>query len=211
MISAQFRIQLPEYMWVSELSRQFPTAEFRLLSGYRLDQHALELGEVIAESRDRAVEAMRSHHAIRSYELLESEPGRALAKYETTQTDLYDFAEQSALTIEFPVEVRNGWYRFDLTGTREELDELEGVLEGSPLSYELESLVSRTETESLLTDRQREVLSTAVRMGYYSVPRECTLADVAQALDVDKSSVSTTLRRGEAKLVKSALLGPGPE
>ncbi|PSP36414.1 bacterio-opsin activator [Halobacteriales archaeon QH_10_70_21] len=211
MISAQFRIQLPEYMWVSELSRQFPTAEFRLLSGYRLDQHALELGEIVVESRDRAVEAMRSHRAIRSYELLESEPGQALAKYETTQTDLYDFAEQSALTIEFPVEVRNGWYRFDLTGTREELDELEAVLEGSPLSYELESLVSRTETESLLTDRQREVLATAVRMGYYSVPRECTLADVAESLDVDESSVSTTLRRGEAKLVKSSLLGPGAE
>ena len=71
--------------------------------------------------------------------------------------------------------------------------------------------MSRTETESLLTDRQREVLATAVRMGYYSVPRECTLADVAKSLDVDKSSVSTTLRRGEAKLVKSSLLGPGAE
>jgi len=210
-ITAQFRIQLPEHMWVSELSRRFPTAEFRLLSGHRLDEHALELGEVLAESLDRAVDAMRSHHAIRSYELLESEPSRALAKYETTQTDLYDFAELSSLTIEFPVEVRNGWYRFDLTGTREELDDLQAVLDRSPLSYELESLVSRTETDSLLTDRQREVLSTAVRMGYYSVPRECTLAEVADALAVDKSSVSTTLRRGEAKLVKSALLGPGPE
>ena len=71
--------------------------------------------------------------------------------------------------------------------------------------------MSRTETESLLMDRQREVLATAVRIGYYSVPRECTLADVAEFLDVDKSSVSTTLRRGEAKLVKSSLLGPGAE
>jgi predicted DNA binding protein len=208
MISAGFRIQLPEHLWVSELSREFPAGEFRLLSGYKLDDHALELGEVVADSAGEAVAAMRSHPAIRSYELLESEPGRALGKYETTQTDLYEFAEHSTLAIEFPVVVRNGWYSFDLTGTREELDDLRSALEASPLSYELESLVSRTETDSLLTERQREVLETAVREGYYAVPRECTLTDLADALGVDKSSVSTTLRRGEAKLVRSALVGP---
>jgi len=208
MISAQFRIQLPEHLWVSELSRQFPAAEFRLLSGYRMDGRALELGEIVAESPGRAVEAMPTHPAIASYELLESEPGRALAKYETTQTDLYEFAEMSALTIEFPVDVRNGWYGFDLTGTRDELEELRAVLDASPLSYELESLVTRAETDSLLTDRQREVLEAAVREGYFSVPRECTLVELADSLGVDKSTVSTTLRRGEARLVKWFLSGP---
>jgi predicted DNA binding protein len=207
-ISAQFRIQLPEYLWVSELSREFPTAEFNLLSGYRLGDHALELGEVVADPLEPAIEAMRTHPKITAHELLESEPGRALTKYETTQTDLYEFAELSGLTIEFPVDVRNGWYLFDLTGTREELDELQAVLEASPLRYELESLVTRARTDSLLTDRQREVLEAAVREGYFSVPRECTLAELAASIDVDKSTASTVLRRGEARLVKSYLSGP---
>lgn len=208
-ISAQFRIQLPEYLWVSELSREFPGAEFNLLSGYRLDDHALELGEVVAEPIQPALEAMRTHPEITSHELLESEPGRALTKYETTQTDLYEFAELSELTIEFPVDVKNGWYWFDLTGTRAELDELQAVLEASPLRYELESLVTSAETDSLLTDRQREVLDAAVREGYFAVPRECTLAELADSLDVDKSTASTVLRRGEARLVKWFLSGPG--
>ena len=208
MINAQFRIRLPEHLWVAELSRRFPEAEFDLLSGFRVDGYAVELGEVVAETPDEIVDAMENHPAIRSHRVLESEPGRALTKYETPQTDLYEFAEASALPIEFPVEAANGWYRFDLTGTREELDELRETLEASPRPYELESLVTRTEPESLVTDRQREVLEAAVREGYFAVPRECTLAELSDALGVDKSTVSEVLRRAEGRLVKWFLAGP---
>jgi len=208
MISAQFRIELPDHLWVSELSREFPRSAFTLLSGYKMGESAAELGEIVTDSPDAVVEAMRSHPGIIAHELLESESDRVLTKYETTQTALYEFAELSGLPIEFPVTVRRGWYSFDLTGTRDELDELQAVLEASPLAYELESLVTRTDTDSLLTDRQREVLEAAVREGYFSVPRDCTLAELADSLGVDKSTVSTTLRRGEARLVKWFLAGP---
>ena len=208
MISARFRIELPPSLWVAELSREFPKTTFRLLSGYRTDDRALELGEAVGESALAAAEAIRDHPAVMSYELLESESGRSLSKYETTQTDLYEFVETAGLTIEFPVDVERGWYRFDLTGTRAELDELQEVLDCAPLSYELESLVGRTDPDTLLTDRQREVLDAAVREGYLTVPRECTLAELAATLDIDKSTASTVLRRGQARLAEWFLAGP---
>ena len=208
MISARFRIELPPSLWVAELSREFPQTTFRLLSGYRTGDRALELGEAVGPSATAAAEAIRDHPAIVRYERLESESGRSLSKYETTQTDLYEFVEMAGLTIEFPVDVERGWYRFDLTGTRAELDELQTVLDGSPFSYELDSLVSRTDPESLLTDRQREVLDAAVREGYLTVPRECTLAELAATLDIDKSTASTVLRRGQARLTEWFLAGP---
>lgn len=208
MISAQFQIQLPEHFWIAEISRDFPRATFRLLSGYRLDDTALELGENLTDKPEETVEAMRNHPAIESYELLESDDRRALGKYETTDTDLYEFADLSALVIEFPIDVQDGWFEFDLTGTREELDRLQELLDGSPFSYELLSLVRTTETEGLLTDRQRELLKAAVREGYFEVPRESSLADLAEELEIDKSTASTVLRRGEARLVKSFLTGP---
>jgi predicted DNA binding protein len=208
MISARFRIKLPDKLWVSEVSRQFPEAEFKLLSGFQLEDRAIELGEIVTDTPADVVAAMRSHHAIVSYELLESDAERVLGKYETTQTDLYEFAEISTQPIEFPVTVRRGWFTFDLTGTQQELDEFRTVLDASPLSYELESLVSRTDTNSLVTERQREVLEVAVRMGYFAVPRECTLAELADKLDVDKSTASTVLRRAEQRLVTWFLSGP---
>ena len=208
MISAQFRIQLPDHLWVSELSRQFPQSEFKLLSGFRLADRAVELGEVVTDTPTDVVGAIRSHSAIHSYELLESDSERVLGRYETTQTDLYEFAERSTRTIEFPVTVRRGWYTFDLTGTQDDLDELRAVLDHSPLSYELDSLVSRTEGDPLLTERQREVIEAATRMGYFAVPRECTLAELADSLDVDKSTASTVLRRGQQRIVEWFLSGP---
>jgi DNA-binding MarR family transcriptional regulator len=208
MISASFRIQLPDHLWVAELSTEFPRSTFSLLSGYRAGETALELGEVLTETPGEAAEAMRAHPSMVEFEVLESESERVLTKYETTDTDLYAFVEASSLTIEFPVDVTNGWYEFDLTGTREELNRLQEYLDGLPLSYELLSLVRTTGAEGLLTDRQREVLEAGLRRGYFEVPRGCTLAELAEQLDIDKSTASTVLRRGESQLLRWYLTGP---
>jgi hypothetical protein len=208
MISAQFRIELPDWLWVAELSREFPDATFRLLSGVWTDERALELGEVVTDSPATVLDAFHDHAAIVEFETLERTDRRLLGKYTTTDTALYEFAEMASLTVEFPVDVRRGWYEFDLTGTREELDRLETVLDSSGLSYELLSLVGHEENDDLLTDRQREVLAAAVQQGYFEVPRSCTLAEVADGLGIDKSTASTVLRRGQGRLVRQYLTGP---
>ncbi|WP_396610672.1 helix-turn-helix domain-containing protein [Haloferax sp. S1W] len=56
---------------------------------------------------------------------------------------------------------------------------------------------------SALTDRQREVLDTAVRAGYYEVPREATHRDIAAELSVAPGTVSEHLQRIESNLVSS--------
>lgn len=205
MIHATFRIQLPADLWVTELSERYPRATFRLLSGYRADQTALELGEVITDTPETVVDAMRAHSSITKYELLESDDRRALGKYESHDTALYDFVEQSSLTIEFPLGVTDGWYEFDLTGTRDELNRLQDVLDSSPLSYELRFLVHTTDTEGLVTRRQREVLAAAIRNGYLEVPRDCTLAALADELDIDPSTASTIYRRGTRNVLRQYL------
>jgi len=189
MISARFRIELPEGIWVGELSREYPQATFRLLSGYKIEDRAIELGDIRRDDPEEIVEAMRAHPS-------------------TTDTALYEFVEQSGFTIEFPIDVQAGWYEFDLTGTRAEFETLRDTLEAAPLPFELESIVHTTESGALLTDRQRELLESAVREGYFEVPRECTLAELAASIGVDKSTASTVLRRGEATLLKWYLSGP---
>lgn len=55
--------------------------------------------------------------------------------------------------------------------------------------------------EEALTEPQREALRTAYEMGYFAVPREASLAEVADDLGISKTSVSERLRRGHARLV----------
>ncbi|MFB6270563.1 MAG: helix-turn-helix domain-containing protein [Halobacterium sp.] len=52
-----------------------------------------------------------------------------------------------------------------------------------------------------LTARQREAVSAAVDLGYYDVPREATLEDVAAELGVASSTVSDHLRKAEAAVM----------
>ncbi|WP_440765996.1 helix-turn-helix domain-containing protein [Natronorubrum sp. DTA7] len=208
MIRAQFLIDLPEGVWLRDVSRMFPDATFTLLAGYQMGETAIELGEIRADKPETVVDALCAHPGITQFELLESTERRVLSKYETTHTDLYGFVELSSLPVEFPVVARNGRFKFDLTGTREELEQLRTTLEAAGVAFELQSVVSTTDSGALLTDRQRELLEAAIREGYFEIPRECTLAELAETLEIDKATASTTLRRGEAALVKWFLTGP---
>ncbi len=57
-----------------------------------------------------------------------------------------------------------------------------------------------------LTDRQREVAQIAVEMGYYDVPRNASVGDVAARLECAASTVSDHLRKAE-RAVMSGLFG----
>ncbi len=52
-----------------------------------------------------------------------------------------------------------------------------------------------------LTPRQEEVLRMAVAMGYYSDPRACTLADLAEAFGISKAAVHKRLQLAENNLI----------
>jgi hypothetical protein len=52
-----------------------------------------------------------------------------------------------------------------------------------------------------LTDRQREALRVALETGYFSVPRETSLEDLAKRLDVSDTAASQRLRRGVENLI----------
>ncbi|WP_380675238.1 helix-turn-helix domain-containing protein [Salinigranum sp. GCM10025319] len=54
---------------------------------------------------------------------------------------------------------------------------------------------------SRLTARQREVVETAHRMGYFEYPREATAETVASDLDVSPSAFAETLRAAERSLL----------
>lgn len=60
---------------------------------------------------------------------------------------------------------------------------------------------------AVLTDRQREVLTAAVERGYYEVPREVTLEELAESVDVSHQALSECLRRAQENLAVDTL-GP---
>lgn len=55
-----------------------------------------------------------------------------------------------------------------------------------------------------LTEKQRQAITAAVAAGYYSSPRETSLGELAERLEISKSALSQRLKAAESKLVNAA-------
>jgi predicted DNA binding protein len=201
MIRARIRMALPDDIWIEDVSRAFPDATFRLLTGVPLDDRTLELGEILAADPENALDRLREHPDVVSSAPLYTGSDRALVRYETREQGLFEFLGDSALTPEFPVLVADGSIEFTVTATRAQFDAFGDRLDAADRRYDLLSVVHDDDRSAVLTDRQRETLLVALRQGYFTVPRECTLAEVADAMGVDKSSTSETLRRAVERVL----------
>ncbi|MDS0474571.1 helix-turn-helix domain-containing protein [Natrinema sp. 1APR25-10V2] len=201
MINARFRMDLPDEVWVTDVSTSFPDATLRLLTGVPKGNRALELGEVRATDPALVTDLIRNHEDISKYDQLYEDDRHAIGQYEANEKGLYGFLWESSLPPEFPIIVENGEMEFDLTATQDQFDTFRAVLDERGRRYELLTLVHTDERDQLLTDRQQRCLTVAYRQGYFDVPRECTLEKLAEILDVDKSSASETIRRAEDRII----------
>lgn len=58
---------------------------------------------------------------------------------------------------------------------------------------------------SMLTDRQQEILNTAVERGYYDVPRQATIRDIADALELSQATVGEHLQKIESRVLSGSV------
>lgn len=87
-------------------------------------------------------------------------------------------------------------------------DALEAVPDGIDLSLATTGEYDPAEHDlaSVLTDRQREVVSAAIEAGYYEVPREVTQAELAERFACSPTTVGDHLRKAESRVL-SAVFG----
>lgn len=75
------------------------------------------------------------------------------------------------------------------------------------ISIDLESVHNPVDTtdqvQTQLTSEQQEALVLAFEKGYFAVPRETTLNDLAETLEISDSAVSQRIRRGLTRLLTS--------
>lgn len=73
------------------------------------------------------------------------------------------------------------------------------------------SLDSNENSRFGLTESQYTTLAKAKEMGYYDVPRDVTMSELADTLDVSHQALSERLRRAHASLVERALSSSNAE
>lgn len=103
---------------------------------------------------------------------------------------------------QFPYTLRDGWMVCDLITSHERLSEFRDKLAATGFRFEVVSVTQSLEPTELLTDRQQQFVTAALDRGYYDSPRECSLTDLADELDVSKATASVVLHQAEETIIK---------
>ncbi|ELY61541.1 helix-turn-helix domain-containing protein [Natronococcus jeotgali] len=221
MLTARVSVQY-DGDWTAEVAKHDVFGEF-IASTFRNNRY---VGMLAIESQD--CDAVRkiisSHETVETIDLVEqyeTSEGRCAATM-LLRGRLNEVTPLQALMYDGylplgPTQLINGRECFDLLlDDRDELSKAIDLLsdfgsvrvERITQDFRREIIPSRSEWQELLSSippRQREILNTAVERGYFEIPRQVTLEEIAEEMDITKTTASNHLRKVEQQLIKFVL------
>lgn len=203
MVHATLTLSIPRRIWIGALSRDHPESRIRVLSAFPKGEEAgVGLVEIDGPDVPRVVRAIDEEETVTDLAVLGRQDEEAIVQFETTDPLLLFPIVGSGIPLELPFDIREGQARWELTASQDRLSELGEQLDALGISVTVEQLRQHVEPEQMLTERQTALVSAAIERGYYDTPRECTLTELADAMDLAKSTCSETLHRAEETIVK---------
>lgn len=156
---------------------------------------------------DTFEEHLSSDPSVSEYSRLTSAGERHLYQFYFTESarerSIYRGLVETGSVVKRATATADGW-EFDIAfPSQSALDEFQSLCEGTGPDYRVrrvftENATLLNEPVEELTDKQRELLRMATERGYFAVPREANLGDLADALDISHQAASERLRRAQA-------------
>lgn len=204
---ATLTLTVPEEVWIGELSRQHPDTRFRVIAATANDTKGFARIEIFGSEAAEVCEQMSSYETVTDLTVFEDEAGWRRVQVETTVPVLLNAIQAAGVPLNLPVEISDGELELELTVPQEKLSTLGEKLDAFGISYRLDCVQQETDMESLLTERQQWLLTEAIERGYYDSPRRITLVELAEEVDIAKSTCSEILHRAEGAVLKQFLNG----
>lgn len=200
---ATLTLTIPQEVWIGDLTRRHPDAKFQVLAALPGDQQkGVGLAKISAPNLSTVLSDLDDYEAVTDLEFLEYKDETVLIQLETTHPVLLEPAQRSGIPLEMPFTVQTGEVVWEITASRDRLSALHDELTALGIPFTVDSIYRELNTSHLLSKQQSKVLDVAVQEGYYDTPRTCTQEDIAEILDLAKSTCSETLHRAEERIVK---------
>lgn len=106
------------------------------------------------------------------------------------------------------------WFFRLLFPTQEALSEVYEQLQQDRFTLDVIRIYQAEESEggaSLLTENQQETVIEAFERGYYAVPRETSLNEFADSMEISHQALSEQLRRAHRNLIETYVIGNGQD
>jgi hypothetical protein len=198
----RLNITVPEEVWIGSVSRAYPNTRFRVLAATADEETGIARLEVFGPKAATVCDEIRTYDSVTDLTVFEAGPEQRRVQVETTVPLVLTVLQASGVPLKMPVEVNDGELTLEATVPQRHLSQLGENLNEFDISYSVERIQQTVESNPLLTDRQRWLLHEAIDSGYYDSPREATLTELADALDIAKSTCSEVLHRAEESVLK---------
>lgn len=155
-------------------------------------------------------EAFKDHPGVKNIELIDDVEDEYLMRVDWAGEyfGILNALARSNIVILSGIGRQDGW-RFEVRGeSREAIGEFRTSCQEHDIAIEITTVHALLPVQGGsydLTDTQRRTLELAYERGYYDSPREASLEDLADELDITQQSVSSRLRRGTRRLVAATL------
>ncbi|MFB6255236.1 MAG: helix-turn-helix domain-containing protein [Haloplanus sp.] len=203
MPTARLAVTLPADVWIADLSTRYPDATFRVLAALPDADTGVGLVEIVASDISDVLTRLDEVDGVRVFETLYRGDDRALVQFETDEPLLLMSIRNSRAPFEPPVTIVDGVADLELTAPRERLSSLTDQFQALGLQFDVRSIRTTIDSESVVSDGQRQLIETAVAEGYYDTPRDCTLTELADHLGIAKSTASERLHRAEGAIIRA--------
>lgn len=189
--------------WLADLSTELPEATFKVSATIPTEEGLLGIVEVRMPDSETLANYLREVSEINSFEVLHEDDQMVIFQFTSRMTESYSVLLTTGIVPKYPVGLHNGWYSAEVTASQEWLSEYLDELSVVGIPHEIVSLTYSYDPNEVLTDRQWEAITEAVERGYYESSRRCTLTELADTFDINKSSMSKLLQRAEIRIVRA--------
>lgn len=134
-------------------------------------------------------------------------PTQVQIQWETPRSSVAKIANELHILPNFPLEIQDGVLTLVVVAPAERIRQLyRNLLRIGYLRTRILSMRHKRGIgpESLLTERQNEMFRSAMRAGYWDVPRRITMAQLAKDMGISKSAVAEMLATIEMKVLHEA-------
>lgn len=199
---ARVKIKFPEDIWISDIFKKFPDVRMNILFFLPYDFEELignSFIEIFHYKPQAIIKHIKKHKSVVDFSLVEKENNRLKINVKTKDPYLLYAVIKCGVLVDFPVRIRDGNAYWKLVSSREGIDKLLTIFEKKNLDFELlrigNSPFDLKKKASQLTIEESQVLDQAISLGFFDIPRNISLEQLANKLGKSKSSLSVMLRK----------------
>lgn len=199
---ARLKIAFPEKIWINTIFKEFKDITMKIEYFLPYDLENL-IGNSVVEIQhykiDEILNIIKSHESVKDMSVLEREENKIVLNVKTQDPYLLYGVIKFGVLIDFPVRVKEGNAYWKLISTRSGIDELLSYFEKRDIDFELlrigNSPYDLKEKEGALSLDESKILQIAIDSGFFEIPREISLEELANKLGKSKSALSVMLRK----------------